>query len=264
MSPDPRDSPALKIARAKHHIEDLNRQAAAYCKEGHYRFVVQDDGESNKRTITTRIDQPTRDTFAPILGDAVHNLRATLDLAFWSIMAPHVASPSDRKKLYFPIRETAEGLEFLIAKGVVQNAPKKVHDALRAIKPYPGGNDDLCGLHDLDITDKHKLILPVMSDLGIDRLNLVEIDPSGPSFSISNFNIVGYEGKVLDLSYPRPVVPTRARVQRRLDQQAEKNITFAVRFSAEGPFASEPVIPTLLRLVGVVETAVEILRAAQA
>ena len=34
---------------------------------------------------------------------------------------------------------------------------------MNTIRPYKGGNDALCALHDLDIIDKHRLLIPTIN-----------------------------------------------------------------------------------------------------
>jgi hypothetical protein len=151
--------PKLKIKRAKKHIRDLNYRIASFIDDFDGPFA-----ETDRNTGELLLNYPP-DASLPldlsvIIGDAIHNLRTALDLA-WIEIYEHLRIEVT-SNTSFPIRETREDLI-----GTLQGAPKiKGHSGLYTliiddIKPYAGGNDAIWPLHKLDILDKHKLILPV-------------------------------------------------------------------------------------------------------
>ena len=63
----------------------------------------------------------------------------------------------------FPFYQTRSELVGAIENGNLKAAPEISRVIIDDIKPYKGGNDLLYRLHDLDITDKHKLMIPIVS-----------------------------------------------------------------------------------------------------
>lgn len=107
-----------------------------------------------------------------VIGDAIHNLRASLDHA-WLVVAQRIDPAIVGKYTRFPIAETRQDLEAkLKGKNIHISAPG-VFDVITAqIKSYGGGNDTLWTLHDLDIIDKHQLLLPVVAHGALDSVTV--------------------------------------------------------------------------------------------
>jgi hypothetical protein len=93
-----------------------------------------------------------------IVGDALHNLRSTLDHLAWQLVLEAGSAPTSSTS--FPIFDDAakygRGALSKLA-GMRQSAI----DAIAAIKPYKGGNDTLWRLHRLNNVDKHRLVISV-------------------------------------------------------------------------------------------------------
>jgi len=62
----------------------------------------------------------------------------------------------------FPFYETRSELVGAM-NGKLKAAPEISRLIRDEIKPYKGGNGLLYGLHDLDIVDKHRLLIPIVS-----------------------------------------------------------------------------------------------------
>jgi hypothetical protein len=91
-----------------------------------------------------------------IAGDAIHNLRSTLDHLAWKLVEANGSTPTEATSL--PIFDTPEKYKTGVArkvKGMGQRAIEKID----RLNPYKGGNNELWTLHKLDIVDKHRLIL---------------------------------------------------------------------------------------------------------
>ena len=67
----------------------------------------------------------------------------------WELVALCGEVPT--RELSFPISETREKLEKVIENGRIKSLGSDIVDLfLDTIKPYKGGNDPLCALHDLE------------------------------------------------------------------------------------------------------------------
>lgn len=147
--------PYAKLRRAEHFIreleedrvtraEALRKTARTVIKNGRPYFAFDDkNGQSLHPGLIT--------------GDAVHNLRASLDL-----MSADLAqlNGQDRNQIKFPFSVSAAELDRQIKNKRFDLAGQDAVDLLRRqIAPYHGGNQALRNLHDLDIQDKHTALI---------------------------------------------------------------------------------------------------------
>jgi hypothetical protein len=232
MSQDiPLVGPRLKINRAEHHVAVLGELVTAYAARNPCRVVCHDGSERNKpdRHIwLVHIDEPPPADLRTTLGDIVHNLRSALDLMACDLVALNKGNP---KNVYFPIADASEQLDARIKDKHFDRASEEAISLLRKIGPYPGGEHHLRALHDLDIMDKHKRLIPVMSGAIM------------PNFAISGNISLGTrieirEGQgVFDL----PATPVNSIGQTFF-------ITSEFKFPKESPFPREPIVPALRTL----------------
>jgi hypothetical protein len=153
----------LKVDRAEKHIADI--KATILRLQGTYTSVVEDDsktGTSSLKYDSTEAPQILSE-IALMFGDAVHNLRTSLDYAWVAAMRRINPAMAD-KHAKFPFRSTLQELDAALAGRNINVAAPKLFDGMRTvIKPYDRGNDMLVRLHDLDIADKHLLLTPVVA-----------------------------------------------------------------------------------------------------
>ena len=149
-------APRLKIKRAKHHINDLSAQIDAFMAKKPFKMFSIFDPANDRVALRTKAEIPIPPEFAVIAGDAIHNLRSALDLTIYAFAKDTAAN---RERIAFPFSKTEEGLKGAIPNAQVQFAGKKVVEAVTALKPYPDGNELLSSVHELDIRDKHRLLL---------------------------------------------------------------------------------------------------------
>jgi hypothetical protein len=158
--PDSRE----KVKRAVKHVNDLNELLTDFSASNFYSVSVQEQEGSNIISIAVFRHFPTT-TAALIIGDTLHNLRSALDLLYYKIF-DEVTGKAD-KFTRFPIRDRQQELISSIDGGLKK---KRLSDHLGAIalrdfivnviKPYKAGNDSLWALHEMNITDKHQLLIP--------------------------------------------------------------------------------------------------------
>ncbi|MGQ0589569.1 MAG: hypothetical protein ACT4N8_08570 [Sphingosinicella sp.] len=150
----------LKIARAKKHILDLQREIDAFLGTKPAKLVIRDDRAAGQTIRSVKQNSPVPETISLIIGDAVHNLRCALDLTVFAIVGDKTPSP---QSVQFPWAWSPEKLEATLTTRQMRHAGKNVIDAVKALEPYPGGNEAIEAVHRLDITDKHQLILTAVS-----------------------------------------------------------------------------------------------------
>lgn len=117
------------------------------------KFVQEED--TLNADITAKDPPPL---LGSIVGDAVHNLRTALDLMATELVT---MSGGSAKSVYFPFGNDLADFEKQIKGKNFHRAGADAVDLLRTLAPYVGGNAALRGLHDLDVQDKHKTLIPV-------------------------------------------------------------------------------------------------------
>ncbi|HEY9308181.1 MAG TPA: hypothetical protein VIP82_10310, partial [Microbacterium sp.] len=101
------------------------------------------------------------------LGDALHNLRSAFDAVAWGMATFKDASPTNPRKVTFPICEEEKQWNEAVKTWVSEIHPE-FQERLRIMQPFTyaaGGLSVLSMLHGLDIQDKHRDILTVSADL---------------------------------------------------------------------------------------------------
>jgi hypothetical protein len=247
MSLPPFVGPRLKVERAKSHANDLYREIQAFLARDPYHFVLErhpNRSQETKPCFVFRAREKIPIMWLAMIGDAVHNLRAALDLMICDIVALHGGSRDDAR---FPFGSNVEKFESVL-KGKIQKPTPQIGsdilDMIRALKPYTGGNADLRGLHDLDIIDKHRL--PILATV---VTALPDIHTGGFRME-SNWVLGLHDGDVALW------LPEEATLNIESDVPAPIDILFEGK-----PFHARPVIATLGKLGQLVEGIVQTFKA---
>jgi hypothetical protein len=156
----------VKIGRAKKHIDDLERDIAAFFASRPFNLTTRRDPES-RRLIYYLIDVPViPQSFATIAGDAIHNLRSSLDhLAHQLFLVGTHGIRGDGRHIYFPVAENAKEYEAALDRKV-KGIKKDAIDMLRSNEAYKGGKGNAIWiLNQLNNIDKHRLLFTVGSAL---------------------------------------------------------------------------------------------------
>lgn len=161
----------LKIKRAKEHVNDLEREIAAFLATKPYRVGTKHDPKTRKLVYYVSRCEPTPKMLSLIAGDAIQNLVCALDhMAFQLVCRDTGDHPPNLRKIYFPISDSASEYERRKGKKI-EGARQLTFDAIDAIKPYKGGNDLLWQLGALNNIEKHRSLLAVGScAAGVDIL----------------------------------------------------------------------------------------------
>lgn len=204
----------VKVVRARKHLGELIGLWAAHERDNppvvDFQSNVSPEGLERDAHLHVRFAPPP-DEFSCIVGDIVHNLRAALDL-----MAVELVG-SASNKVYFPFAGSASELPAVAKLRGFEKAGREALNLVLSLRPYKGGNIPLRALHDLDIADKHRKLIPN---------NLNATTPPIAANMVSGKIILS-----LDESAPASSVPV---------------------FPADWPLAGEPIIPALEGMVALV------------
>lgn len=150
--------PKLKIERAKGHIADLQSAIKTFHETRPYELIKEQDPKTGEDVYRMKVHKDVPFEIGGIIGDAVHNLRAALDLLVCDLVR------SNMKQVVrgngFPISRTANHFESN-SVGKIKGVNRRAERLIRRLKPYEGGNTPLWILHELDALDKHQGIIPV-------------------------------------------------------------------------------------------------------
>jgi hypothetical protein len=233
----------LKIERANKHILDINAVLLKFLNSDFYGVSIDRNPRQGTTHLSIDFDPlqfPSEET-ALIIGDALHNLRSALDLVYYDVVAPGTATKWTR----FPIRDTAEELVAPL-KGALEQKQisQTVNDLiLDTIKPYKAGNMPLWALDDMNIRDKHQLLLPVLKLLKFDGIRLE--DDNG--VSINEKFYVGDKSMRIRLQEPGGDEYS-PDIDRNVTVKDKGYAAAAIFFDLGVPLQGEPVVPSLNKI----------------
>ena len=235
---------SLKIERAKEHISDIEKRLLA--SPDRYGPGLHVDLKTGEQFLHYRLtDRTLTREIALIVGDAVHNLHSALDIAWLESVRKSGAIGFNPSRTKFPVTKTRHELETNLLRTVKLSSTSPLFDmVVNRVKTYAGGDADIVSLHQLDIDDKHHILIPMLTVTAIDGVELQHEDGGVEKFSITLSRHNSY----------RKVVPLGTKVKNH--GEARFLITFR-----EGEFLEgQEVIPTLLRLSAKVTRIVRILQ----
>ena len=152
----------LKIERANKHIADFERLVNSL--KDSYTSSIQRYEPIRCQVISySPPDIPKLGVaMALVIGDAIHNLRVAIEYAYLGAVERHAPTVLDGHTK-FPTGETRKDVEDrLKSRKIDVLAPKLFNRIVADIRPYvASGNCLVKMLHDLDISDKHWLLIPV-------------------------------------------------------------------------------------------------------
>jgi hypothetical protein len=149
-----------KLERAKQHIADFTSVTQTFYKSA-YTIGVRPHPVAaiEHTTLFVASVEPIPLEIALIIGDAVHNLRSVFDHLAWRLVEMGGGIPD--RNTYFPIRATPQKYADAIGKPGMQGINPGALKIIEAMQPYTAGNEKLAQIHELDIVDKHRLVLTV-------------------------------------------------------------------------------------------------------
>lgn len=210
--PDPFRASRIKISRARHHLTEL-----IALEDGHEAFKELDipDGSTPPGAISLGHMQVTGppEEYGAIVGDVIHNLRSALDLMAVALVD---LNGGNTRGVYFPFSINEGELDDQIRLKNFDRAGALAVKQLKEFQPYKGGNIALRAVHDLDIEDKHKQLIPIQTHI---------------------------IGRAIDIRHPSGVPTPVAGSQPKA----------AYMFPPENPLAGKEIVETLHQLVELVE-----------
>ena len=156
----------IKCERADVHIAAVQAEITRFLATEFYRIRFEHD--LAKGTVLARFDslhQPDK-RFSLILGDAVSNLRSTLDYVAGALLYPITGT---REGHTFPFADDQTGFEGIVNKGPIKGCgPAVVSLLLNEVQAYESGvGRTLWALNKFRNIDKHRLLIATVSLAGV-------------------------------------------------------------------------------------------------
>ncbi|HXQ53376.1 MAG TPA: hypothetical protein VN802_19950 [Stellaceae bacterium] len=184
----------IKLKRARVHIEALREAILDYLRPHPVVLEVAPGPTPDKKAWVVRVSNEAPRELAAIAGDAVHNLRSALDLMACELVR---LNGKDDKNVRFPFSASEAEFDNALSWRQMDKAAPDVVDLLKSMKPYRGGNEALRGIHDLDILDKHQMLIPTIQYAGAMPLTIQT--PIGP-VEFTDFSVVpARDGELIGL-----------------------------------------------------------------
>jgi len=173
-----------KILRADETIAKLETEENAFLAHN-YHVVGRFDAAARAIAFTAFGEPSLPPRFAVLAGEVIHHLRSCLDHVVTQLVSVEGGTPDYRTE--FPICRTPDAFKKAQQRGKIDGVSANAAKLIAAAQPYNADpNPELSTilvLHDLDIVDKHRLVLIVVTTvlmaktLGLD--NKVDVDVIG-------------------------------------------------------------------------------------
>lgn len=158
----------LKLERAEAHIEEVRQKTVAFREGNPPPFGFRSDetprpDKSIDYVLYAVIREPPLRALAPIIGDAIHNIRSALDHLVYEL-APRRARKA--RKSQFPI--FTDECEFKVrSPPMIKGITGDERTLIERVQPYiasnPPRHDPLAILNKLSNLDKHRLLVPIIA-----------------------------------------------------------------------------------------------------
>jgi hypothetical protein len=193
----PFEASKLKLERAAEHLQEFEAAGLAYLNSKPCTIVVEPfpgglHEQMGTQSWNARIRKPMPIKFSALIGDFIHNLRTALDLLVCDLVTINGKSAED---VYFPYCAKAADLPHMVRRRNIHRAGSDVVALIESMKPYKGGNIALRVIHDLDVTDKHHALLPVLSGVS---MSLGEIFGTNLPDTAGNWqSLIAHDGQMI-------------------------------------------------------------------
>ncbi|MER9079950.1 hypothetical protein [Mesorhizobium sp. M0895] len=151
--------PRIKVERAYRHISELEAELRQFRERKPYHVFIEHDASAGMNHICYEVRETIPASWGAIIGDAIHNLRSALDLLVNDLVAMH--GVVKRGHARFPI--FADDAAWTSSIKRIKGVSPAVQDTLQRLQPYKTGNRSLRDMHEIDIADKHQLLVPAVT-----------------------------------------------------------------------------------------------------
>ena len=156
----PLENTWLKLKRADKHLNEIQRKFDNFAARDPYRSVRYTDPERGYRIYKTQWLRNPPKSVGPVIGDAVHDMRSSLDNLAWALALTKTKTPG--RQTAFPLFKQRNDGRF---KPMVRDIPDAAQKIIEELQPH--NSSDLAGKHPLAVLDylsnldKHQVLVPI-------------------------------------------------------------------------------------------------------
>jgi hypothetical protein len=193
----------IKLARANKHANELGELITSTIKTPLYELIKRETADGDLE-FCVHILKSFPAEAPTIIGDAVHNIRCALDHFVWMLVETGGGTADTQTQ--FPVAREKSKWDAQVDKRL-RGACNRARDFVRNLNAYPGGDRLLVLINELDIIDKHRLMLVMGGASKSINLNLslphpgkddpsevipllMKLPPSDPQFPIREGDVI--------------------------------------------------------------------------
>jgi len=160
----------LRVQRAKKHLAEFDARTRPVLAAWAGALVTNYDRERAEYVISIGELPAIPPDLSAIIGDAIHNLRISLDYLAWELVIATGQQPN--RRTCFPVHQRRRrGQAPSCLPDILPGVPAQMRRLLDEVQPYHSSEfphkHPLALLHDLDIVDKHhQILVPIYATLG--------------------------------------------------------------------------------------------------
>jgi hypothetical protein len=249
----PLDGCRAKIERAKEQIDNLNADVTSLLNSEAY-SIAKEFQPQRKRYAFKIIGPEPPSRISVLAGEIIHHLRSCYDHVIWAL-AERNGIP-DEARITFPVCMTPEKYANAIKEGITRGVSRQHRPLIEALQPYRAPDPDnsfLKIVHDLDVTDKHRLLLVVAHTLMKgNQWVIIKNNSTDPHFGIE----LAYGRGHWAIENGEEIHWISLRGEPGTEFEMELNSTVQIAFEKVGTHERAPVIPILMQLCNGVERSI--------
>ena len=244
------ESPDHLLAWAREEIDKFELESTTFIRDDDpYVVVTEFNSESGLNELKLKQTKSPPIALRGHVGNIVKNLRDVLDQT--TAIASRIVTGVESKNTHFPAGESPADLERSLSSKkprIYKDIPVELHDAIRAIQPYPtgnghaGGNDVLRTLIRVAGPHKHQLSIGLGMSMGGMGLQ-GRLAMGGISGSIGDFRWNSAKAEMILLTFAPGA-----------DSQVNIELTSHIAFD-KGPLSGIPTLQFLDKAAGEVSIA---------
>jgi hypothetical protein len=242
--------PRFKIKWANKRIDDLKAAIKTFGQENRQRLRSEYNAELKRLSIVFADCKPIPPEISILVGEVLQQQRSALDFLVWQLVEQAGNTPTNKN--CFPIFITRQGYETR-GKRVIQGVSTSASNLICGFQPFQKGvaaqRDALWMLHDLNNTDKHRVLI-VAGAAMMTGPNNVQLSPPVPM----KFMAPQYWATRVPVENGR-VLAWFETEQREVEAHGKMPVTIV--FNEVGPAEDESVIPLLTQLSGYISTIID-------
>jgi hypothetical protein len=252
-----------KIERARELVECLDREISRLLEGDRYKVIGENQPE-RQRYAFKLLGPRVPDKIAVSAGEIIHHLRCCFDHVIWALAAQNGLSPDAR--ITFPVCITPEQFRKAVKNGIIKGVSESHRPVIEAIQPYrtdDATNSLLRAIHDLDIADKHRLLVVVTHTLVLGNTLTITKNDASPSsgfgIELPSISAGGYPWAIED-GFEVHWVPLRGGPNPGFEMTTNSSIQ--ISFECVGTVERPPLLQTLVHFCNYTEREIRGLSAA--